>query len=383
MRARARVCAVAAGVAIAATLAGCGTTTTSAGSSSSLMATGTTLSIYLSVPPSAAGDPAQQDVLRAEQLACAQDASEVTHYKIRCVRVTGRKLSDNARTAIVNGGAIAYIGELAPGASADSVGITNALDLLQVSPTDNAIELTQTTAAVKNSPSVFYEDWSVYGRSFARVVPSAAEEARAQIAEMRAQHVTSLYVADDGSDYGRAIALAVTQDAPPAISLARSEASADAVFYGGTSAQGAARFFAAAPAAAKRFGPSGLDTPAFAAAMPSGARNVYISSPGFLSRDLTPAGRQFVSQFTAAVGHTPAMQAIFGYEAVAATLYAIQKAGAGADDRETVIKDFFGIKDRSSVLGPYSIDPQGDTSLDAFVFSRLRAGALVPLRSAP
>ena len=200
---------------------------------------------------------------------------------------------------------------------------------------------------------------------------------------MRAQHVTSLYVADDGSDYGRAIALAVTQDAPPAISLARSEASADAAFYGGTSAQGAARFFAAAPPAAKLFGPSALDTPAFATAMPSGARNVYISSPGFLSRDLTPAGRQFVSQFTAAVGHTPAMQAIFGYEAVAATLYAIQKAGAGADDRETVIKDFFGIKDRSSVLGTYSIDPQGETSLDAFVFSRLRAGALVPLRSAP
>ena len=66
---------------------------------------------------------------------------------------TGRKLSDNARQAIGDSSSIAYLGELTPGASADTIGITNAEDLLQVSPTDTAVELTQVSPAVPNSPT--------------------------------------------------------------------------------------------------------------------------------------------------------------------------------------------------------------------------------------
>jgi hypothetical protein len=250
MPARTRVLAGAACAAIAAVLAGCGTTTTSA--TSSVLAKGTTLSIYLSVPPSAASDPEQSDTVLAEQLACAQDSGEVSDFKAVCIRVAQHEVSDNARTAIVNGGAIAYIGELAPGFSEDSVGITNALDLLQVSPSDTALELTQSTPAVSGAPSKFYEDWDVYGRTFAREVPSSAQEAQAQVAEMRSLHLKSLYVGDDGSDYGKTIALAVRQDAPPSITVSASESGAAAIFYGSDSPLAAAKFFDAAPAGAAR-----------------------------------------------------------------------------------------------------------------------------------
>ncbi len=381
MRARTRVLAGAACAAIAAVLAGCGTTTTSG--TSSVLAKGNTLSIYLSVPPSASSDPGQLDTVRAEQLGCAQDAGEVTDFKAVCVRVAYHKLSDNARTAIVNGGAIAYIGELAPGSSEDSVGITNALDLLQVSPTDTALELTQSTAAVSGAPSKFYEDWDVYGRTFARLVPSTAQEAQAQVAEMRSLHLTSLYVGDDGSNYGKAIALAVRQDAPPSIAVSTRESGAGGIFYGSDSPLAAAKFFDLAPASAKLFGPSALDTPSFTAALSSGVRNLYVSSPGDLPGKLNPAGAKFVAQFTAAYGHKPARQAIFGYAAVVDVLHALQEAGSAAGDRATVVHDFFKLTDRSPVLGTYSIDKQGDSSLTAFVFSRLLAGTLVPFKSVP
>ncbi len=46
-----------------------------------------------------------------------------------------------------------------------------------------------------------------------------------------------------------------------------------------------------------------------------------------------------------------------------------------------MIKDFFAIKNRSSALGTYSISSTGDTSIEPFVFSRLKAGQLTPFTS--
>ncbi len=115
----------------------------------------------------------------------------------------GAKVSDNARSAIIDKTAIAYLGEIAPGTSDQTAGITNALGLLQVSPTDTALELSQSTPAVADAPKTYFQSWGTYGRTFARVVPSSAVEAKALVAEMKAQSVKSLFVANDGSDYGR------------------------------------------------------------------------------------------------------------------------------------------------------------------------------------
>ena len=109
-------------------------------------------------------------------------------------------------------------------------------------------------------------------------------------------------------------------------------------------------------------------------------RNLYVSVPGFLKADLTPAGTTFVSQFTSMFGHAPAVQAIFGYEAMAAVLSVLKQAGTSANSRSTVVKGFFAIRNRQSVLGTYSIDSNGDTSIAPFVFNRLKSGQLVPFK---
>ena len=96
------------------------------------------------------------------------------------------ELSNNARAAIQNPSVIAYIGELAPGSSDGTVGITNALNMLQVSPTDGALELTRPTPAVPGAPTSFYESWSTYGRTFAHAAPSTEQEAAVLAAAMNA-----------------------------------------------------------------------------------------------------------------------------------------------------------------------------------------------------
>jgi branched-chain amino acid transport system substrate-binding protein len=374
MRARALARGLVAATALA--LAGCGA---GGAATSSVTAKGTTLTIYLSAPAGAAADPALADVLDAERLAFDQQAKSAERdFGLRLEEITASKLSDNARTAIEDTSAIAYLGELIPGSSEQTVGITNAQDLLQVSPTDNALELTQVSPAVPNSPKGFYESLSTYGHTFARMVPSTAAEAHALASEMQRLGVRSLYLAGDGSDYARALSYALRHDLPSSITPAGSESAAGGVLYAGASPQGAAAVFARAGAGAKLFAPSAL---ALAGGLPSTLHNLYVSQPGFLPSAQNAAARAFDSAFRARYGHQPSTEAVFGYEAMSAVLSAIAKAGRGAADRATVVKDFFAIRGRSSPLGTFSIDSDGDISIapaPPLVIDRLRAGRLVP-----
>jgi len=356
-------------------LAGC----TAGGGSSSVSATGKTLTIYLSAAPTSQPQIAA-DVLDAERLAFTQSPKNAGGFSLRPVTLHG-KISDEARTAIQDTSAIAYLGEVVPHSSYASLGITNAVDLLQISPTDTALELTQATPAVPGAPDSYYQSLSTYGQTFVRVVPTSGREAAAQVREMQALGVTKLYVADDGGPYGAAIAYALKHDASGKISVVGSQAGADGIFYGSNSPASATRFFnraSAANPAVKLFGPSALSDPSFPTGLSATVRHLYVSSPGFLARDLPASGSRFVSDFTAAYGHAPVTEAIFGYEAMAALLAVLREAGTQANNRSTVVHDFLSLKNRHSVLGTYSMSASGDTSIAPFVFSRLQRGKLVP-----
>jgi branched-chain amino acid transport system substrate-binding protein len=357
-------------------LTGCATQ-----SKSAVTVSGNTLTIYLSQPPGAAGGQTAADVLHAEQLALQQAGTKVGPFTLRVhAPLHGAEISDNARTAVQDKTAIAYLGEIVPGTSQDSVPITNELGLLQVSPTDTAVYLTQATPQVSGSPGTFYPSSSTYDQTFARVVPNSAQEAKAITAEMHSLGLSKLYVADDGSDYGASIAAEVRADASKqGLSVTSSAADADAVFYGGNTPTTAVKAIdqLAAAGSAKFFVPSALYSSAFAAGLGAAAqRNLYVSSPGFTPSDLTPAGRQFVASFTSAYGHPPVPVAIFGYEAASALVAVLKEAGNQASSRATVVKDFRNLHNRQSVLGTYSIS-SGDTNIAPYVFGRFRGGRLV------
>ena len=130
----------------AAGVAGC----TSAGAgTSTVTVSGKTLAIYVSAAPTNQPTVAR-DVLAAEQLAFSPGS--VGSYSLQLKVVKDQTISDQARTAIQDDSAIAYLGEVVPHSSYASFGITNANDILQVSPTDTALELTQSTPGCSRRP---------------------------------------------------------------------------------------------------------------------------------------------------------------------------------------------------------------------------------------
>ena len=376
---RPRAGSVCAAVACVVAVAGCGTTTSTG---SAVTVAGTKLTVYASQPPAGAGGAVATDVLDAEKLALAKTGGRVGKFTVSLRELDGKEISANARTAIQDNTAIAYLGELVPGTSQDSVAITNELGILQISPTDTAAYLTQAVAQVSGSPGTFYPSSSSYHQTFARVVPSTAAEAKATVAKMKASGVTKLDVASDGSMYGLTVAAEVRSAASAAgVSVAGSASGADGIFYGGNVAATAAHALDAATASApsaKLFVPSALYDPSFVSALsPAAQKNLYVSAPGFTTAQLSPMGKTFVSAFQTAYGHTPAPQAIFGFEAMSALLSVLQSAGNAAASRSVVVADFRALKNRSSVLGTYSLT-HGDTSIAPFVFARVKGGTLVP-----
>ena len=376
---RPRAGSVCAAAACVLAIAGCGSTTSTG---SAVTVAGTKLTVYASRPPAGGGGQVAADVLDAEKLALAKTGGRAGKFTVTLKTLDGKEISADARTAIQDTTAIAYLGELVPGTSQDSVAITNELGILQVSPTDTAAYLTQSVPGVAGSPGTFYPSSSSYHQTFARVVPSTVAEAKAIAAKMKAAGVTKLFVSSDGSMYGITAAGEVRSAASAAgVSVTSSASGADGIFYGGNVPAAAAHAVSAAAASApsaKLFVPSALYDPSFVSALsPAAQKNLYVSAPGFTTAQLSPMGKTFVSAFQTAYGHTPAPQAIFGFEAMSVLMSVLQSAGAAAASRSVVVADFRALKNRSSVLGTYS-ETNGNTSIAPFVFARVKSGTLVP-----
>ena len=58
-------------------------------------------------------------------------------------------------------------------------------------------------------------------------------------------------------------------------------------------------------------------------------------------------------------------------------LASIRAAGAGGDDRQAVIDKFFATHERHSVLGVYSMQPNGETTLSTYAIDRVVNGTPV------
>jgi hypothetical protein len=144
--------------------AGCSTTT------SAVTVTGKTLTIYYSWPANLSTNPGTLDVIHGEQLAFNQLTGQV-HGNFR--RLSADLISANARTAIEDTtSAVAYVGEPGAGTSVESLGITNAQDLLQVSPAPGA-----------SQPTKNFQSYSTYGRTFASMSPTAGQAAQTILGE--------------------------------------------------------------------------------------------------------------------------------------------------------------------------------------------------------
>jgi branched-chain amino acid transport system substrate-binding protein len=268
--------------------------------------------------------------------------------------------------------------------------------ILQVSPSNTYVGLTRAQGADKGEPDKYYPAGQ---RTYARVVPADHIQAEAQVKLMTEQGCRKLYILNDQETYGSGIARSVASGAKAAgiTVLAndgidekaqnyRSLASrihdrgGDCFFFGGNTYGGAIQLWKdvyAANPSIKLFGPDGVAESSFYTKVGAPGKSTFITVSTLPPKFYPPAAQKFFAEFEKAYGKKPETYAIYGYEAMAAVLDAIRRAADKGNDRQAVIDAFMATKDRESVLGKYSIDENGDTTLSDYGGYRIRANELV------
>lgn len=371
------------------------------------------LTIYVSVPLNGASAVSGQSVLNGAQLAL-----DAVHGRIGGYRITLRPLDDalaktgtwdpgqttaNVHAAMLDKTMIGYIGDYDSGASAVSIPLLNRADIPQISPSSTAVGLTSDgPGASPGEPDKYYPTGR---RTFARVVPSDAVQAAVLARVQRSMGCTKVYVLDDDEFDGRDVAQSFEVAAKSAgldvvgsqeyepratsyTSLATGIAStgADCVMLGAVTQSTAVlvtRELAAAMPDALIFGSDGLGESTYVNPAQGGIPvsldpRVVLTLPTLAPGSYPSAARRFYALYERRYG-TPQPSAIFGYEAMALMLDVISRAthkGTEEAVRTKVLSALFATHDRRSVLGTYSIDSNGDTTLNEYGVWRIVDGQL-------
>jgi branched-chain amino acid transport system substrate-binding protein len=376
---------------------------------------GDTLTVFSSLPLQGMRAEQSQSVVNAEKLALRDSGGRVGDFKVNFASADDStaggdqvgwdpdKTAENARKAVENTRTIAYIGELDSGATAVSLPITNEGGFAQVSPGSTAVGLTKfLPGAEKGEPDKFYPSGT---RSFARVVPADDVQASAAAGWTRSLGARRVFLLGDKSLHGDGLVELYRLVAPEVglrivgvdrmdprsdeyRDLARDVARArpDAIYFGGAEGSNALRLWRDLDEAvpeALLIGSHNLLVPAFYERLGKAESRTYITSAAQHPSQLPPNGRRFVRDYTREFGDRPDPLAAYGYAAMSLVLDALVRAGDQAAERKRVVEEVLDTTNFNSVVGRFSIDDNGDTSLDRIAGYRVRNGRLVfamPLR---
>jgi branched-chain amino acid transport system substrate-binding protein len=365
-----------------------------------------TLTIYSSLPLQGDSRPQSEDVVRGIKLALEEAGGKVGNFTIKYTSLDDAtaaagsweagQVSANARKAAQDQSTIAYIGEFNSGASVISIPILNQAGILQVSPSNTYVGLTRAEGADTGEPDKYYPAGK---RTYGRVVPADHIQAAAQVALQKEEGCTKSYLLNDKEVYGKGLAVQVESVAKQqgleivanegidkkaanfrSIAQKVKASGADCMFFGGITANKGVQVFKDVNAVnpnMKLFGPDGVAEASFSENLGSKVeKQVYITNPTLDPKEYPPAAQEFFATFKEKYGKNPEPYAIYGYEAAKLVLLAIQNAGENGGDKQAVIDAFFGIKDRESIIGTYSIDENGDTTLSDYGVNTVKDGAL-------
>jgi branched-chain amino acid transport system substrate-binding protein len=352
-----------AAVALAAALGGCF-------SSGSGVQTGARVDVYVSMPLHGHEARNGRDVVDAARLALSDAHGMAGQLRVRATymddtsghgsgaRWSPATVAANARRASQDSAAIAYVGDFDSGATRFSLPITNEAHILQVSPASSAVDLVQPFLGAGDQ--IPEEVQPTGQRTFGRVIPS--DEAQADAGAIWAKRLRSkrVMVVSGKTRYDRVMASAFRDEAA-AINLHVTRSGPSDLTYAAVEPSDRARLQVLDAI------PRVMETDALMTdhlSRPSGTAERLITAAAQDPRQLPPAGRRFLRVFRKRYGRAPGPYAAYGYEAMAAVLDSIRRAGGSGDERDSVVNAFFDTENRRSVLGRYSIDEIGDTTLD-------------------
>jgi len=370
-----------------------------------------TLTIYSSVPLQGSLRPASEALVNGAKLALEQAGNKAGSFNIKYVPLddstaqaanwTPEATSANALKAAQDKSAVAYIGEFNSGASKVSIPILSEAGVPQISPANTYVGLTSDEPGSEpGEPKKYYPTGD---RTYVRIVPKDTIQAAALVTLMKQDGCTKVAMANDKEVYGAGLArnielssksqsLTITGNDPidskaanfRSLASKAKAAGADCFVFSGTIANNAVQlykdFAAALGPDAKMYGPDGVAQANFAdekqGGLPAALAARTKVTVATLAPDKYPAeGQEFFKAYTEKYGvDNPDPYAIYGYEAMSLALDAIKRSETGT--KEDVKKALFATKDRVSVLGTYSIDENGDTTLTDYGSYKIANGQL-------
>jgi branched-chain amino acid transport system substrate-binding protein len=356
-----------------------------------------TVDIYASLPRSGPATGQSQAFLNGANLELTERNHAAGFFDVNFVPLNDANASGiwnptlvaaNALKAADDARAIYYIGDWSSGANEISIPILNQAGVPQVSPASNFAGLSTGPPGPSGT------------RTFLRLVPPASVEAAADVEALKQLHCGAVALAHDspGSDLdGSGIADAlrglrgagIVSDSPvdpsspnfPGWLASLKHLGVNCVLYAGDVADGGARVVAAVDRqfpTMKILGTDGVCTSAWAALLPRSGdsdSHLYCTSPT-PKLSATPTGAQFLAAYKGQYGvSNPDPYAVYGYEAMKLGLDAIESLGSNGDIKADVVKALFATRGRSSPIGTYSFNRNGDISLDSYGLYRFERGA--------
>ena len=302
------------------------------------------------------------------------------------------KCATNGRLYASNKSVIAVVGTFNSGCAKIIVPVLNRSALLMVSPANTNVGLTKKWDP--GEPNKYYPTGT---RNYARVVATDDIQGPADAMWTKSLGIKKVFVLNDKQTYGFGVAttyrtaakkLGLTvvgfqgwdakQSSYEALANSIKASGAQAVFLGGIACNNGAKLMQdikAVNPAIKLQMPDGFSDPGANGAVANGA---YISVAGAPPSALTGAGATFVKSFGKQVGTTPNPYAAYGAQAM---LVALQAVATGGGDRGRTTKAVFGLHVSNGILGNFTINAAGDTSLTPITIYKQAGKNLNPVKT--
>ncbi|MFN8500097.1 MAG: branched-chain amino acid ABC transporter substrate-binding protein, partial [Anaerolineae bacterium] len=306
--------------------------------------------------------------------------------------------TENANKAAADKSIIAYIGTFNSGAAKLSIPILNqAGPLVMVSPANTYPGLTKTAGAAQGEPDVYYPTKT---RNYTRVVPADDLQGAAGANWAKQLGAKNVYILDDQELYGKGLADVFEASAKKlglnvlghegidgkasdykALANKIKGANPDLIYYGGITQNNAGqlvkdiRSVGMTPDKVKIMGPDGIYEQAYIdAAGKDAAEGTYVTFGGVPAEKLTGKAKDWYDAYKKKYNAEPEVYAVYGYEAAKVLLNALNKICANPTDRKAMRDAVFATKDYEGVLGKWSFDQNGDTTLTTMSGGQVKNG---------
>jgi branched-chain amino acid transport system substrate-binding protein len=300
------------------------------------------------------------------------------------------KAAELANRALGDPNIMVYIGHFNSGAAKITIPVLNQAGLVMISPANTYPGLTKPGKGEPGEPGVYYPTGV---RNYCRVVPADDLQGAVGAAfARRTLNAASAYVVDDTQLYGKGIADVFAATAQrlglrlagrdgidgkasdyKALATKIRAARPDAIYYGGITQNNAGKLLKdirEAGITAPFVGPDGIQERAFIDDAGEDAEGVYATFGGLPTTAYEGATLEWANRYRQQYSNAdPEPYAIYGYEAAKVALAAIERAGV--KDREAVRAAVLGTRDFPGILGTWSFDENGDTSLTTMSVSRV------------